>query len=129
MTDEPHFPGQPPIDSYGNGGFRFAGMSHRGSLIILPSGVYGWPAANLDMISADRLDLLASGLGAVEYLVLGLGADISHPPENIRNLCTQSNVKLEAMATGPAVRTYNILLAEGRLVAAALLAVEDAIRR
>ena len=36
-----HFPGRAPIDAYGNGGFRFAGMSHRGSILCLPSGIYG----------------------------------------------------------------------------------------
>ena len=40
-----HYPGRAPIEAYGNGGFRFAGMSHRGSILCLPSGIYGWKNA------------------------------------------------------------------------------------
>ena len=43
-----HFPGRAPIDTYGNGGFRFAGMSHRGSILCLPSGIYGWDEPGFD---------------------------------------------------------------------------------
>ena len=39
-----HYPARAPIDAYGNGGFRFADMSHKGSLIIVPSGIYAWDA-------------------------------------------------------------------------------------
>ena len=42
VVREAHFPGRAPVDAYGNGGFRFAGMSHRGSILCLPSGVHGW---------------------------------------------------------------------------------------
>ena len=40
-------PGRHSIDAYGNGGFRFAGMSHRGSILALPSGVLAWPVAGV----------------------------------------------------------------------------------
>ena len=39
-----HFPRPAQIDAYGNGGFRFAGMSHQGSILCLPSGIHGWLA-------------------------------------------------------------------------------------
>ena len=41
--DAPHLPRPAPIDAYGKGGFRFAGMSHRGSLLCLPDGIWAWP--------------------------------------------------------------------------------------
>ena len=51
----PRYPGRAPIDAYGNGGFRFAEMSHRGSILCLPSGVYAWPPASPDEIGAGSL--------------------------------------------------------------------------
>ena len=52
---EAHFPGRAPIEAYGNGGFRFAGMSHRGSLLCLPSGIYGWEPKDAASLAADDL--------------------------------------------------------------------------
>ena len=69
---EAHFPGRAPIDAYGNGGFRFADMSHRGSILCLPSGVHGWDVADMDAVTpesfarvfeADAIDLLLFGTG------------------------------------------------------------------
>ena len=42
-----HFPGRAPIEAYGDGGFRFADMSHRGSLLCVPSGIYGFAATSM----------------------------------------------------------------------------------
>ena len=54
--DDPHFPGRAPIDGYGQGGFRFAGMSHRGSLLIVPSGIYAWDVFSPQEITADLME-------------------------------------------------------------------------
>jgi uncharacterized protein len=119
-----HYPRPAPIDAYGNGGFRFAGMSHRGSILCLPSGIYAWDVASVGDLAAEHLSrVLASPQDRVELLLLGTGADLVHPAPAVREACAAAGVALEIMQTGAAARTYNILLAEGRLVGAALIAV------
>ncbi|HEX5957527.1 MAG TPA: MTH938/NDUFAF3 family protein [Hyphomicrobiaceae bacterium] len=116
-----HYPGIAPIDAYGNGGFRFAGMSHRGSILCLPSGIYAWePAEPLDVAS------FAAALAekdTLRVLILGTGQRQVFPAVAVRRAFAEADVALEPMDTGAACRTYNVLLAEGRLVAAALMAV------
>jgi uncharacterized protein len=117
----PHYPGVAPIDAYGNGGFRFAGTSHRGSILCLPSGIYAWePAEPLDTAS------LASALAekdAMRVLILGTGPRQVFPAPAVRRAFVEAGLALEPMDTGAACRTYNVLLAEGRSVGAALIAV------
>ena len=118
-----HFPGRAPIDSYGNGGFRFAGMSHRGSILCVPSGIYGWtpPAEAIDLASLARvLDEAAD----IEVLLVGTGRDIAFLPPDVAAALSEARIVADAMSTGAAVRTYNVLLAEDRAVAAALVAVD-----
>lgn len=120
----PHFPGRPPIDAYGNGGFRFADMSHRGSIVIVPSGVYAWrPAAVADVAPADLARLMEEA-DAFELLLIGTGAVLQALPQAARAALAGRGVRFDLMDTGAAARTYNVLLAEGRLVAAALIAVD-----
>ena len=69
-----HYPGRAPIDAYGNGGFRFAGMSHRGSLLCLPSGIYGWDAAGGRASTASTLGRSSTRPGRIEVLLVGTGA-------------------------------------------------------
>ncbi len=118
-----HFPGRAPIDSYGNGGFRFAGMSHRGSLLCIPSGIYGWPGPAGLAIDVESLDKVFAEAGEIEVLLLGNGVELKPVPSPLRARCRELGIIAEPMSTGAAVRTYNVLLAEGRAVAAALLAV------
>ncbi len=116
------FPGRAPIEAYGNGGFRFAGMSHRGSILCLPSGVYAWsPSKPLDVPSVQPA--LAE---ATQYslLILGTGRTHEQPPASVRRALADARLALETMDTGAACRTYNVLLAEGRSVGAALVAVD-----
>ncbi|MEJ0098090.1 MAG: MTH938/NDUFAF3 family protein [Bauldia sp.] len=117
-----HYPGRAPIEAYGNGGFRFAGMSHRGSLLCLPSGIYGWEApAVLDEASLEKVFAEA---GEIEILLAGTGADLRPLPPAVRARCRALGIVAEPMATGAAVRTFNVLLGEERAVAAALVAVD-----
>lgn len=118
-----HFPGKAPIDVYGDGGFAFANMSHNGSILCLPSGIYGWPPASLAEVNRETLSRLFDEAEPIEILVLGCGADIAAIPRELRDQLREARIGLEIMATGPAVRTYNILLSEDRAVAAALIAV------
>ena len=116
------FPGQAPIDAYGNGGFRFAGISHRGSILCLPSGIQAWePVQPLDVHSLAPALAEKDTLG---FLVLGTGRRQELPVRELRRAFAEAGVALEAMDTGAACRTYNMLLAEGREVGAALIAVD-----
>jgi uncharacterized protein len=120
---EAHFPGRAPIDAYGNGGFRFADMSHRGSILCLPSGIHGWePADEERLVPADFEAVVAEGDG-IEILLVGTGMDLKPLSAAIRTALREKGISADPMSTGAAVRTYNVLLAEDRAVAAALVAV------
>jgi uncharacterized protein len=119
-----HLPGRVGIDAYGDGGFRFGGMSHKGSILILPSGVHGWDVTTAARMSqADFADVLAEADG-VDFLLLGTGPTRAAPPAACLAPLRDANIGVEIMDTGAAVRTFNILLDEGREVAAALIAVD-----
>jgi uncharacterized protein len=120
---EAHYPGLAPIEAYGNGGFRFAGMSHRGSLLIAPDGIHGWSVASPSEINVGSLVRILEAEARPELLLLGTGADIVAVPRDLRAALSSKGIRLEVMATGAAVRTYNVLLAEKRSVGAALIAV------
>ena len=118
-----HYPGVAPIDAYGNGGFRFAGMSHRGSILCLPSGIYAWePPDPLDTSSLEPA--LAERGELLRVLILGTGMRQVFPAAAVRRAFIEAGLALEPMDTGAACRTYNVLLGEGRPVGAALTAVE-----
>lgn len=119
-----HFPGRAPIDAYGNGGFRFADMSHRGSILCLPSGIYGWPATRFEEIDREALARVFAEADEIDILLIGAGIG---PKRIMAGLATElraARISADAMSTGAAVRTFNVLLAEDRRVAAALIAVD-----
>jgi uncharacterized protein len=129
MTDDiphGHYPYQAPIDAYGNGGFRFAGMSHRGSLLCLPTGMDAWPVEEPAALTLASLEPVLAVADAIDVLFIGLGADIYAIDPAIRAAFRERQVVVEAVATRSAISTYNILFAEQRQVAAALIAVERA---
>ncbi|WP_287270561.1 Mth938-like domain-containing protein [Mesorhizobium sp.] len=121
---EAHFPGRAPIETYGNGGFRFADMSHRGSLLCLPSGIHGWEPANPQALTVADFDRLLAEADKVEILLVGMGRDLRPLPAALRAALKDAGIASDPMSTGAAVRTYNVLLAEDRAVAAALIAVD-----
>lgn len=121
---EAHFPGRAPLDAYGNGGFRFADMSHRGSLLCLPSGIHGWdPADPQRLVLADFERVLAEANG-IDILLVGTGTELRPLGGELRAALRQAGISADPMSTGTAVRTFNVLLAEDRQVAAALVAVD-----
>jgi uncharacterized protein len=123
---EGFYPRQVPIDAYGNGGFRFAGLSHRGSLLCLPGGMFAWGATLPAEVTLDSLKPVFEVADQLDVLLIGLAGDIAGLDPAIRVALKERRVIVEAIATGGAVRTYNVLLAEDRAVGAALLAVENA---
>jgi len=118
------FPGQAPIDAYGNGGFRFADMSHRGSIVCLPSGIFAWSISDADAFVLDKAADIVSVLVPPAFVLLGTGATQVFPPLAVRRAFMDAGIGLEPMDTGAACRTYNVLLAEQRPVAAVLIAVD-----
>jgi uncharacterized protein len=119
------FPGRAPIDAYGNGGFRFADMSHRGSILALPSGIEAWPVSSIEDITADSLARLIAEAAAIEVLLVGTGEAMQPVSKAARAALEAAGLFPDLMATGAAVRTFNVLLSEERAVAAALIAVNS----
>lgn len=117
-----HYPGRAPVDAYGNGGFRFAGMSHRGSILSVPSGIYGWNPG--ERIDRQALAKVFDEAGSIEVLLVGTGRETIPLAPDLAAALRESGIVAESMSTGAAVRTFNVLLAEDRAVAAALVAVD-----
>jgi uncharacterized protein len=118
------YPYQAQIDAYGNGGFRFADMSHKGSLLCLPTGMHKWEVANPAEITLESLKPVFDAALDIDVLLIGLGKDIVGLDRAVREALRAQRIIVEAIATGGAVRTYNILLGEKRAVGAALIAVD-----
>jgi uncharacterized protein len=116
-------PGQFAIDAYGAGGFRFGDMSHRGSILALPSGMRAWDVTTVADLSRDAFAPVIAESERIEILLVGTGAEPVHLPEELRWLLREARIGVDAMTTPAAARTYNILLGENRRVAAALIAV------
>jgi uncharacterized protein len=122
----PHLPGAAPIEAYGNGGFRFAGMSHRGSLLCLPAGIWASPVTSAGEINEATLALAldpATPEAAVEHFLIGTGNDLVPLSPGLRDAFGVRHIAVESMSTGAAVRTYNILIGERRRIGALLVAV------
>lgn len=122
-ADAPHLPRPAPIDAYGKGGFRFAGMSHRGSLLCFPNGIWAWPITDLAELNEAALRAAFERADGLDFFLIGAGRDPWALPEDLRQKFREVLLSVDAMATGAAVRTYNILLAENRRVGAGLIAV------
>jgi uncharacterized protein len=123
-VDEPHLPRQVLIDAHGAGGFRFAGMAHHGSLLCLPDGIWAWPVGSPVEISDKILSRVFAIAADLDFFIIGSGAASWRPPDALRARFQEAHIALDAMTTGPAVRTYNVMLMEGRRVGAGLVAVE-----
>jgi uncharacterized protein len=119
-----HFPGRAPLDAYGNGGFRFADMSHRGSILCLPSGIHGWEPEDPAKLRIEDFERVFQQADRIEILLVGTGKELKLLPPALRQAFREAGISADPMSTGAAVRTYNVLLAEDRAVAAALVAVD-----
>ncbi len=122
--DRPHLPRQAPIEAHGAGGFRFAGMSHRGSLLCLPDGIWAWPIVAPSGLTNESFALVFARTDALDFFILGTGEAPWTMPEPMRLRFRQAHISVDAMTTGPAVRTYNVMQLEGRRVGAGLIAIE-----
>jgi uncharacterized protein len=119
-----HLPRAAAIDAYGKGGFRFAGMSHRGSLLCLPHGIWASAVTAVEGIGVADLTLVFAPETAIDHFLIGTGNDPAMIAQSLRDAFRERHITLEAMTTGAAVRTYNILFGERRRVGALLVAVD-----
>ena len=117
------YPYETAVTAYGNGGFRFADMSHRGSVLCLPSGVYAWDATTAAKLQPQDFELLLTLVEPPITVLLGTGEAQVWPADEVYRAFAEAGIGLEPMSTGAAARTYNIMIAEKRRIAAALLAV------
>ncbi|WP_092060232.1 Mth938-like domain-containing protein [Poseidonocella pacifica] len=105
-----------PVDGYGPGFFRIGGKLVDGAAVIAPDGVTGWGGY-------EDVETLLALAGAIDVILMGTGAEISHIPSDLRRSLEDAGIGVEVMASPSACRTYNVLLSEGRRVALAVLPV------
>ena len=74
--DAPHLPRSAPIEAYGNGGFRFDEMSHRGSLLCLPDSMWAWPVTTPEQIDRYALERVFERANSIDTLLIGTGNDV-----------------------------------------------------
>jgi uncharacterized protein len=110
-----------PIASFGDGGFRFGSMSHLGSLLVLPDGMRAWLHGTI-MQPRDFVQIVQVK-SQLDFVLLGTGVDMKRPSREVLALFASENMNLDFMSTSSAVHTYNVMIAEGRRLAAALVAV------
>lgn len=117
-------PGRAIVQGYGGGGFRIAGVRHVGAILVWGESVAPWPVAALSGAGLDSLAPILSSTPPVELILLGCGARVAPVGAALRRELSRRGVGVEAMDTGAACRTFNVLTGEDRRVAAALLPVE-----
>jgi uncharacterized protein len=115
--------GRQVIQGYQEGGFRIAGVRHEGSVLVLPDRTLAWPVSGLDQVTVESLGPIRAAEPAVEILLLGCGRCFAMASAELRQALREEGIGLEPMDTPAACRTYNVLLAEERRVAAALIAL------
>src|SRR5437667_33642 len=94
-SDAPHLPRSAPIDAYGNGGFAFAEMSHRGSLLCLPDAIWAWPVTRPEQIDAAALARVFAAASRIDTLLIGTGMEVWIPPQALREALRAVKVVLD----------------------------------
>jgi uncharacterized protein len=112
--------GRQIIERYSAGGFRISGVVHPGAVLVFPERTLAWAATSAAAITLDSLAAVVKH-GGVRILLLGLGRRAPALAPELRSALRAAGIAVEPMDTGAACRTYNVLVGEDRLVAAALL--------
>ncbi len=112
------------IQSYGPGRFRISGVEHQGSVIVTPGRTVSWSARTGILDDGTLAEIVAAATGA-EILLLGSGRRTLQLPPAQRQVLRAAGLAVDVMDSGAACRTYNVLVLDGRLVAAALVALDD----
>lgn len=111
------------VESYGPGRFRVSGDALQGSILLRPEDVSSWHVADPADLAPDSLDALLELDTPTEVVLLGCGARMTLIPSTLRAAWKERGLAVDIMDTGAACRTYNVLMAEDRRVAAALIAL------
>ena len=115
--------GQQLINGYGDGGFRVSGQRYEGNILIFTDATKAWDIEDINALTTDHLKDVLEADPKVEILLIGCGENMAFIDEGLRNTFRANGTTIDSMDTGAAVRTYNVLLLEGRRVAVALIAV------
>ncbi|MDE0390523.1 MAG: Mth938-like domain-containing protein [Rhodospirillales bacterium] len=113
--------GRHVIESYDTDGFRINGERYPGPVIVWPEGVAPWAVSDIAAAAIDTLDAMFAAEPPIEILLIGSGENFELAPPALRRALSERRIAVESMDTGAACRTYNVLMAEDRRVAAALL--------
>ncbi|MQA65774.1 MAG: hypothetical protein GEU76_07725 [Alphaproteobacteria bacterium] len=122
LTRVPH-ESLPSIRAYGGGGFRIAGAHYTSAVLVHPGGIC--PLGLVDMVGfgAAFAREIADLAPRPDLLLVGTGETIEPLADDALGVLRAAAIAVETMATGPACRTFNVLLGEGRRVAAVLFPV------
>ena len=111
------------IDHYGDGGFRVGGERYEGSLIVAPEQVWPWTIYDIAQLTAESVATVLAANPPIELLLIGCGTRVERVPRDVRKVLRARAIIVDGMETGAACRTYNVLMAEERRVAVALIAI------
>ena len=112
--------GQKLFTGYGNGYLMVNNVRYERSLVVTPERVIDdWPATGFDELGMSHFEYLRALKPAI--VLLGSGAALRFPRPEFTRCLAEDRIGLEVMDTAAACRTYNILMAEGRNVVAAVL--------
>lgn len=113
------------IQSYAGGRFKISGQVYEGAVIVDPlqAGLWQGAPATAAALALDHFDVLLAQSDEIDVVLLGTGAEIAFMPVPLRQALKAGGLVIEVMDTGAACRTYNVLMAEGRRVVAALLPI------
>lgn len=100
-----------------------SGVNFSGSVIVLPGGTASWPLTSMDDISKEALSSVLDVASSLDVFLLGCGAQMQLLNRDLRTSLREGGLAVDAMETGAACRSYNVLVTEGRSVAAALIAI------
>lgn len=104
---------------YGSGFVLVNGVRHEASLIVLPDQLLAWDTA--EFAALEEADFARLAELRPEVVLLGTGQILRFPHPRMTRALAEARIGLEVMDLQAACRTYNILMAEERKVAAALL--------
>ena len=112
------------VERYGAGRFTIGGRVFEGSVTVFPDRATPWSVRRIEDLSVECLADVLAAAGQIEFALIGCGASVALIPRALRQDLRGRGLVIEAMDTGAACRTFNVLMSEGRAVAAALIAVD-----
>jgi uncharacterized protein len=111
------------VQRYGNGGFRISGVDFSSSVVVFHGGAQSWPIATMEELSLEAFNPVLGQAASLDVFLLGCGARMELLDRGLRDTLKDAGLTVDTMATAAACRSYNVLVTEGRSVAAALLAI------